>query len=177
MQKTLYILRHAKAETGLAHQDDHSRKLVERGVEAAQIVGAYMFRQGIKPAKVLCSDAVRTHQTWSQIEGIYPSPLNVEFSRKVYLSSANEMVNLLSLLPGTIPSVLLIGHNPGVHQLCLKLAKDGDEDLIDLMHLKFPTCALASISLGDIAWSDLAQARGLLTDYVTPKMLAGITDD
>lgn len=177
MQKTLYILRHAKAETGLAHQDDHSRKLVERGVEAAQIVGAYMYRQGIKPAKVLCSDAVRTHQTWSQIEGIYPAPLNVEFSRKVYLSSANEMLNLLSLLPGQIPSVLLIGHNPGVHQICLKLAKEGDEDLLDMMHLKFPTCALASIKLGDIAWSDIASAHGVLTDYVTPKMLAGIVDD
>jgi len=177
MQKTLYILRHAKAEAGHAHQDDHSRKLVDRGFEAAQIMGAYMFRQGIKPAKVICSDAVRTHQTWSQIEGIYPTPLNVEFSRKVYLASAGEMLNQLALLPATIPSVLIIGHNPGVHQLCLKLATGGDEPLIDMLHLKFPTCALAAIELGDIAWSHVHDARGTLSDLVTPKMLAGITDD
>jgi len=177
MQKTLYILRHAKAETGLPHQDDHSRKLVERGIEAAQIVGAYMYGQGIKPSKIICSDAVRTHETWSQIEGIYRLPMNVEFSRKIYLSSANEMVQQLTTLPNQISSVLLIGHNPGVHQLCLKFAKDGDEDLLDLMHLKFPTCALASIDLGVTTWSDIANAHGTLLDFVTPKMLAGITDD
>jgi phosphohistidine phosphatase len=177
MKKTLYILRHAKAETGLAHQDDHSRKLVERGVEAAQIMGAYMFRQGIRPDKVLCSDAVRTHQTWSNIEGIYPTPLNVEFSRKIYLASANEMLGALAKLPNPLSSVLVIGHNPGVHQICLKLAKEGDEDLLDAMHLKFPTCALAVIELGDITWSDIMDVSGRLVDYVTPKMLAGIIDE
>jgi len=177
MQKNLYILRHAKAETGLPHQDDHSRKLVERGIQAAQIMGAHMFRQGIKPDKVICSDAVRTHETWSQIESIYPVPLNVEFSRKLYLASANEMLQSLVRLPNQLSSVMLIGHNPGVHQVCLKLAKEGDEDLLDRMYLKFPTCALAVINLGDTTWENIADARGALTDFITPKMLAGIGDD
>lgn len=177
MQKTLYILRHAKAENGHAHQDDHSRKLVERGIEAAQITGAFLFRQGVKPSKVICSDAVRTHETWSQIESIYPTPLNVEFSRKIYMASANEMMGVLARLPSQLPSVMLIGHNPGVHQLCLQLAKDGDEDLLDMLYLKFPTCALAVIELGEMAWSNIHDARGRLVDFITPKMLAGIVDE
>ncbi len=176
MQKTLYILRHAKAETGAPHQDDHTRKLVERGVEAAQIVGAYMFKQGIKPAKVICSDSVRTRETWSQIESVYPAP-NVEFTRKLYLASANEMLASLVNLPEQIASVLMIGHNPGVHQLCLKLAKEGDEDMLDVMHLKFPTCALATIELGNVGWGQVADAHGALVDFVTPKMLAGFADE
>lgn len=175
MKKTLYILRHAKAETGAPHQDDHSRRLVDRGVEAAQIVGAYMFRQGIKPVKVLCSDAVRTRETWAQIEANYPSP-NVEFTRKLYLCSAHEMLGLLSGLPEAVSFVLLVAHNPGIHQLCLKLGQQGDEDVIDAMHLKFPTAALATIEL-DSSWSDVRAAVGRLVDYVTPKMLAGIVDD
>ena len=175
MKKTLTILRHAKAETGAPHQDDHSRRLVERGVEAAQIMGAYLFRQGVAPAKVICSDAARTRETWAQIESNYPAP-NVEFSRKFYLASANEMLSHLSSLPEVVTSVMMIAHNPGVHQLCLKLAKEGDEDLIDAMHLKFPTCALAIIGV-ESSWGDIHGAHGTLLDFVTPKMLAGIVDD
>ncbi len=176
MQKTLYILRHAKAETGLPYQDDHSRKLVERGVEAARIVGAYMFRKGIKPDKVFCSDAARTRETWAQIEGVYHSP-NVEYTRKLYMASANEMLQTLTMLPEAVKSVLLIAHNPGVHQICLKLAHDGDSNALDVMFLKFPTCSLAIIDLGDVKWGDVVNANGHLVDFITPKMLAGITDD
>lgn len=175
--KTLYILRHAKAEIGSPNQEDKSRKLVERGEHAAQIVGAYLFRQGIKPNKIICSDAQRTRQTWAQIESIYTSPQNIDYASKLYLASASEMLSLLTPLPDAVSSVMMIGHNPGVHQLALKLAKKGDEDLIDTMNLKFPTCALAVIALGDIAWDDVMHAQGTLIDFVTPKMLAGISDD
>lgn len=176
-QKTLYILRHAKTEAGSAHQDDKSRRLVERGINAAQITGAFLYRQRIHPDKVICSDAVRTRQTWEQMESVYHDVQNVEFTPKLYLASANEMTGLLAGLPDAVKSVMLIGHNPGVHQLCLKFAKSGDEDLLDEMHLKFPTCALAMIDLGETAWDDLAHVRGTLVDYITPKMLAGISDD
>ncbi|MDX2074411.1 MAG: histidine phosphatase family protein [Alphaproteobacteria bacterium] len=176
MRKMLYILRHAKAEIGTPQQDDHSRKLVDRGVEAARIVGAYMFRQHIKPDKVICSDAARTRETWEQIESIYPAP-NVEITRKLYMASANQMLQSLVTLPEAVKSVLMIAHNPGVHQLCLKLAKEGDENTLDLMFLKFPTCTLAAIDLGDTPWNKVENASGKLIDFVTPKMLAGLEDD
>ena len=175
--KTLYILRHAKAETGSATQEDHARGLVERGAKAAQIMGAYLFRHGIRPDKVICSDAMRTRQTWANIESIYPVPLNVEYSAKLYLSSANEMLPSLATLPDIVTSVLIIAHNPGLHQLCLKLAKEGDEDLLDQMHLKFPTCSFAVLDCGMISWDDVDSARATLLDFVTPRMLAGMADD
>lgn len=176
MAKTIAILRHAKAEVGAAHQDDHSRKLAPRGIEAAQIMGAYMFKEGIKPQKVICSDAMRTRETWAQIESIYCPP-DIEYTRKLYMASANEMLLLLAALPEEISSVMLIAHNPGVHQLSLKLAKNGDEGLIDMLHLKFPTCALTIVDLAETPWANVASAQGTLKDFVTPKMLAGIGDD
>lgn len=177
MAKILYILRHAKTEIGTPQQGDHERKLVSRGIEAAQIMGAYMFGKGIRPDKIFCSDAARTRETWAQIAPVYNRPMNVEYSPKLYLSSANEMLGMLATLPEQVTSALIVAHNPGVHQICLKLAKEGDEDVLDNMFLKFPTCALATIDLNDTAWRDIANARGTLQDYVTPKMLAGIGDD
>ena len=177
MAKTLYILRHAKTEVGTAGQEDHARRLVRRGVEAAQIMGAYMFNQHILPNKIMCSDATRTRETWAQIESVYIAPMNVEFSHKLYLSSAHEMAGMLEKLPEQVASVLMVAHNPGVHQLCLKLAKEGDEDVLDVMFLKFPTCALAIIELDNTPWSGIGSARGTLINFITPKMLAGLGDD
>lgn len=176
-QKILYILRHAKTETGSLSQQDHDRALVERGEKAAQILAGYLFKHNIRPDKVLCSDAVRTKQTWKHIAALYPQPVNVEYSAKCYQASANELIGELSKLPDPVKSVMVVAHNPGVHQLALKFSHAGDERLLDILHMKYPTCAMATISLGEVMWHELADARGVLTDFVTPKMLAGLEDD
>src|SRR5262249_21561611 len=103
-QKTLYILRHAKAETGAAGQDDHDRALTERGIEAASAMGHYMLQRGIHPSKILCSTALRARQT---LEQILPSILangqsEVGYNDKLYLASANEMVNILADMPSQL---------------------------------------------------------------------------
>jgi phosphohistidine phosphatase len=175
-QKTLYILRHAKAEVGKASQEDHSRVLVERGINAAQIMGAYLFKQGIHPDIILCSDAARTRETWENMQDIFTHDFKVEYLSKLYLAAANEMITCLEKQPEEARSIMLIGHSPGVHQLCLKLAKNGDEDVMDDMFLKFPTCAFAAIDLHETSWTNTKDALGTLTDFVTPKMLAGIED-
>ncbi len=68
-QKTLYILRHAKTETGNAAQEDHERAINERGIEAARLMGKYLARHGILPDQVLCSTAERATQTWGRRPG------------------------------------------------------------------------------------------------------------
>lgn len=170
-RKTLIILRHAKAETGSASQDDHERGLNDIGVAACAIVGKYIAGQRISPDTVLCSTALRARATWALVKkaaGIGPPE---EFTDRLYLASANETLNLLAALPETARSVMLVGHNPGFHQLCLTLARKGDEALLDRLVLKFPTCALAVIELGEGEWKDVAQAQSALQSFVTPKML------
>lgn len=169
-QKTLYILRHAKAEVGAAGQDDRDRGLTERGVEAARGMGKYFVKHGIKPDKILCSGARRTRDTWSHISEAFPQMQAVEYSDKLYLSSAAETLSLISTLPEAIHSLMLIGHNPGFHQLALKLAKKGEDDTLDLLALKFPTCALATIKL-DLPWFAMNHASGELKSFITPKLL------
>ena len=95
--------------------------------------------------------------------------ITVEYSEKAYLASGNELLNLIAAIPETVGRLLVVGHNPGLHQLCLKLAQDGDEKLLDAVALKFPTCTFAAIALGHSAWKDVARARGELKLFVTPK--------
>jgi len=175
-QKTLYILRHAKAETGAPSQDDHQRVLNERGIEACDIMGKYLHRHHILPERVLCSTAERTSETWMRIQESYPRPPLVEYSEQLYLASANEILKIIAQVPDSVNSLLVVGHNPGLHQLSLKLAKAGDEKLLDILVLKFPTCSLATIGFSG-TWADLAKARGELKGFVTPKMLSSVAVD
>ncbi len=211
-QKTLMILRHAKAEPGTAAQDDHERALNARGIAASRLIGAYMHRQHLIPDRVLCSTATRCRQTWEEMAGIiFPSPLVgeegrvggdsprtqassmlqspplpnpppqggrglVQYDKKLYLASGNETLNLIAQTPEEVNTLLIIGHNPGFHQLCLKLAKSGDEVLLDMLAIKFSTCALAVIAL-DPPWRSIPRAHGRLMQHITPKMLAGGEED
>lgn len=168
MKKILYILRHAKAEAGSATQDDHERGLMERGVNAALAMGEYMQKQNIVPDRVLCSTAVRAKETWRYV-GEHCTPKHpVEYIPKLYMASANEIRGVLAKLPDAVSSALVVGHNPGIHQLALKLALDGDDALLDTLSIKYPTCTLTAIAFDD-PWSELS--GGTLERFITPKML------
>jgi phosphohistidine phosphatase len=175
-EKTLTILRHAKAEAGSASQNDHERALTHRGIEACHVIGEYMAKQGLTFDRVLCSTAVRARQTWEEVQRFYKTSAPTAHEKKLYLASGNEILNLLSHMPEPVNSLLIIGHNPGLHQLAVKLAGTGDSVLLDRLALKFPTCALAGLML-DPPWKKIPHARGRLLEFITPKMLSGGDDD
>jgi phosphohistidine phosphatase len=169
--KTLYLLRHAKAETGSATLDDHERGINQQGLDACVVIGKYITEAGISPDLVLCSTAKRAKTTWALVREASKNTSKQEFTDMLYLASANEVVKQLMCLPESIHSVMVVGHNPGLHQLSLDLSKKADDATIDRLMLKFPTCALATIDLGETSWEGMAQAHGSLKAFVTPRFL------
>ena len=176
MQKTLYILRHAKAEVGLPTQDDFDRALAPRGVSDAATLAAHMEKIHLLPELVWCSSAVRTRQTLTRMQEVFAAPLPVEYKDKLYNASAGEMLAMISAAPEDISSLMVIAHNPGVHQLALKLAQAGDDKPLDTLAIKYPTCSLTVVEFASAAWRDLAVSHGKLLDFITPKMLGGVDD-
>jgi phosphohistidine phosphatase len=173
-EKTLYLLRHAKAEAGSAAKEDHDRALIPRGLKAAETMGKYMAAEGIRPQKILCSTAARARETWEKAEAaIGPKKGSVEYTKKLYLASANETRALIAHMPESVHSLLIVGHNPGLHQLAVALAHSGDKQLLELLHLKFPTGALATITFSG-TWH--ARAKAALKGFITPKLL-GVSED
>lgn len=169
--KTVYILRHAKAETGSATLDDHERGINQQGLDACVVIGKYMASESIIPDLVLCSTAKRAKTTWALVRETSKNTSKQEFTDMLYLASANEVVKQLMCLPESISSVMVVGHNPGLHQLSLNLAKKADDATLDRLMLKFPTCALATIDLGETSWEEMARAHGSLKAFVTPRFL------
>ena len=175
-QKILYILRHAKAEVGSAHQEDHDRHITPVGIDAAVAMGHHFVREGLRLDLAICSTAVRARETWDEVQKIYERDVQTDFNDRLYLASANETIRLVAGVNETVQRLLIVGHNPGLHQFSLKLAKSGSASLMDTIGIKFPTCAFATVALGDTPWKDVAFAHGELKGFVTPSMLGDLEE-
>jgi phosphohistidine phosphatase len=79
------------------------------------------------------------------------------------------LLDRLHQIPATCKSVLMIGHNPGLHNLALMLMGTGDAKSISRLEDKFPTAALALFTFRETAWRDIGPASGHLEAYVTPR--------
>jgi phosphohistidine phosphatase len=165
--RTLCLLRHAKSSWADPTLADSERPLAPRGRRAAKRIAKHLRRLGCEPELVLCSTAVRARET---LELVRPalSRSTVMLEEELYAASCDELLARTRLVPGTVPSVMLIGHNPGLEQLALALASAGDE--LERLAAKFPTAALATLAVAN-SWSRLAPGDATLEAYVVPKQL------
>jgi phosphohistidine phosphatase len=157
----LILMRHAKAESPEA-TDDFDRALAARGRDDAPQVAAALAAEGAAPDIALVSDAKRTRETWELVSASFPKA-KVKHLHSLYHCSA-EMLMAAAELADT-DRVMLIGHNPGMHELASRLAHRNNP-LETKLRSKFPTAAGAMFTRKDkeSAWK--------LQAYVTPKMIS-----
>jgi phosphohistidine phosphatase len=165
--RTLCLLRHAKSSWADPTLADSERPLAPRGRRDAKRIAKHLRRLGCEPELVLCSTAVRARET---LELVRPAlgASTVMLEEELYAASCDELLARTRLVPDTVPSVVLIGHNPGLQQLALLLASGGAD--LGRLEAKFPTGALATLALAT-TWSRLAPADATLAAYVVPKQL------
>lgn len=170
--KTVALLRHAKTETGSATIQDHARSLTQRGLADAAQMGRWLQERGLRPDLVLCSTAARTCQTLNEINATHPGALPAAMDDRLYLASAADMMKRLQELPDTVSHVMVIGHNPGLHELCVRLTGSGDPRAMKWVEVAFPTCAIAVLRCDVQSWAELGEADGYLEMYYCPNEAA-----
>jgi phosphohistidine phosphatase len=167
--KRLFLLRHAKSsweDPGLA---DHDRPLAPRGRRAAMLIAEHLRRERVAPALVLCSSARRTRETLERLAPALGEEMHAEIERELYAASERRLLERVQAVQDGVESVLLIGHNPGVEQLALRLAGGGQK--LAAVRRKYPTGALATLEFSG-RWCELGARSAELTEFVTPKQLA-----
>lgn len=166
----LALLRHAKSSWDNPDLDDFDRPLNDRGRAAAPLMGQMLASLRFAPDVVLCSTSKRTRET---LDGIAPYVANARlaahFDDQLYLATPDTMLFCLKTAGKTAKRILLIGHNPGMHVLATTLAQSGDPGLLARMRDKFPTAALAILSLGGETFATMETTGGHLETYITPK--------
>ncbi len=150
--KTLIILRHATAVQvpGLA---DHERHLTAGGEREAREAGELI--RPLNPGLVVSSPSKRTRQT-AQLLGLDAS---IEFERDIYEAYADELLQLLRRTDPGVDTLVLVGHNPAVHELVMILTGALNEG--------FPPGAYAVIEL-PCPWDDLDPGTGDLVHAYRP---------
>ncbi len=135
------------------------------------MLNKHLRDQHIAPELVICSTSRRTCET---LEGVDPGG-ETSIESELYAASAKDVRKRLRCVPEQTGSVMVIGHNPAMQLLVLRLAGNAarlpeGSDLAAIQQ-KFPTGALATLTF-DCAWSELSPGTAELSAYVRPKAIA-----
>lgn len=157
--KTLYVLRHAKSDWNDASLTDFERPLNERGIHAAQKMGAFMQQRGIVPDLIISSPARRARETAQIVKDAAGIAAEIHFEPRIYEASVGDLMEIVSQAENDCEKLLIVGHNPGFEQLVEILSGELQP---------MPTAALAEIELPIENWSETMRG-GKLKNLFKPK--------
>jgi phosphohistidine phosphatase len=167
----LHLLRHAKSSWD-DDADDHQRPLNKRGREAARLIGETLPKAIGALDLVLCSPALRTRETAElALARFHPKP-RVLYEDVLYLATEEALIDRLRMLDEGADAVMVVGHNPGLHELAVMLAAPGSAGFSTLANGKFPTGVRCRFVIAT-SWAEIGSTRHRLIDYVTVKSLGG----
>lgn len=147
----LIAMRHAKTEAWYEGVDDHGRALTERGHEDAARIAEAIAQEGWRADLALVSTARRARETWNAMRPLHKGA-GVKLLDDLYLASPGILADLVEAHAGEGGSVILVGHNPGIHDFARDIARlggGGDTQMLARLREKFPTGAAALFEAGE----------------------------
>lgn len=163
----LMLFRHAKSDRP-AGVEDHERPLAHRGREESALMGRRMAREGLVPDLVSVSTSVRTRETWTLARPAFLETPARRDEPRLYNASAKTVLAVAREADSSIASQLLIGHNPGLYDLAVRLVGKGDAKAMVQLHDGLPTAGLVVIDFDVPRWSDIDDGLGTLMRFDTP---------
>jgi phosphohistidine phosphatase len=170
--RRLLLLRHAKAERSVPGGRDEERVLTDRGRTDAAKLGAYLLRHGLVPDLTLVSSAARTRETWHQAAAAFEHVPSTQFEERLYGAPPDTILQVIRETAPKVTTLLVVGHNPGLHEAAIMLVAAGDIDARQRLNEQFPTAALAVIEFAIPDWRRLHAQGGRLEHFVLPRSLA-----
>jgi phosphohistidine phosphatase len=176
MSMRLLIFRHAKAERGAPGTRDRDRPLAPRGLKDAPRMGAFMAHHKLVPRHALVSPARRTRETWDGLAGTLPGAIPVFYEDRLYDATPEAIVAVIKETPANIRTLIVVGHNPGLHETARLLIASGDVEARERLTEGLPTSGLAVIDFAGNDWEKIHPSSGRLEQFVTPRLLRAATD-
>lgn len=170
--RRLILFRHSKAERLEPGVADGERALTARGREDAAAIGTYIARHGLTPDRVLVSPSRRTEETWALAAAALPRQPALVREPRIYDASTERLFQIVASAANDAARLMIVGHNPGLHELALVLTATGDIDARERLREKFPTSGLAVIDFAFDDWAKLHPSCGRLERFVSPRSLS-----
>ncbi|TBN38708.1 histidine phosphatase family protein [Paracoccus subflavus] len=160
--RRLILTRHAKSAWDDPTLADHDRPLNDRGRRSARALGDWMASRGYEPEEVLCSSAARTQETWAMIASaaLEVRPV-IRIEPGLYQAGPEKMLSILKT--AAHPTVMMLGHNPGISELAAllpaRLPHDPD-------FRRYPTGATLVVDFQIENWQQVEPGQGSVMDFV-----------
>ncbi len=139
--------------------EDFSRSLVAKGFEDAAKMGKKIVAAGFVPEAIYCSTAKRTQQTLEMaLPHLGVSTANVTHTDDLYLASEGDILAFINELPDTIQKIMIVGHNPGLHQIVQTLSGN--------MLMSFSPATCAVLAGGHPNWQTVTPDSMKLADLL-----------
>ncbi len=120
--QTLIVVRHAKAESSHLHERDFDRPLTWQGAEDARAAGRALVARYPDVTCIVSSPARRTRTTAEIIAAEYGLLEEaVQQDVRIYEADLKALLRIVAELDVIDGTVILVGHNPGVLELCYTL--------------------------------------------------------
>lgn len=120
--RSLYLLRHAKAVKGSSLTSDIDRPLNETGMAEAYHIARQLFQHHEAPELIISSVAARAISTaliFQRVLNVHDAMMHL--NSRLYASDLNDLYEFVTMMDDRRHSVMLVGHNPSFSYLASKL--------------------------------------------------------
>lgn len=160
--KTLYLVRHAKSDQGIAGIADIDRPLNTRGYRDADTMSKALKEKKLLPDLIITSPAVRAFSTALIFcRNFNLNPDKIIIKTELYESSVKNYLQVIKQADDRFSSIMLFGHNPIMSDLANSLSSSFTEDV--------PTCSVVCIKSNCKHWENIEENEGELLFYDFPK--------
>ena len=132
-------------------------------------MGRFMAEQGLRPDLAIVSTARRTRETWDLARPAFDACIVQQDEPRIYDASAAAILDVVHEADSSLHTLLLVGHNPGLHTLILDLIGAAKKSELERLQQKFPTAGLVVIDFDIDLWSQASMGAGRLERFETPK--------
>ncbi|MCA5006520.1 SixA phosphatase family protein [Sphingobacterium bovistauri] len=117
--RTLYLIRHGKAEDHSFSKRDYDRNLVDKGKVRSRLIGLKLKHQLTHNNTLLISSsanrALQTAEIFCDLLNYHTKDIQLE--KSIYEAYFLEILKAINKVPNDIDTVLIFGHNPGLSDL------------------------------------------------------------
>lgn len=142
----LVILRHGDAEKAKGGMSDFERGLTDEGRAESLSAGRQLAEAGVQPDLALVSDARRARETWEAAAPAF-GDVALKLDHDLYNAAVAVIARAADAALAQADTVVVVGHNPGLHGLVLELARG--EGASQALGAGFPTGTAAVFAIED----------------------------
>ena len=160
--KTIYLLRHAKAERRDEVKPDKERKLVKSGIQDSRTIAKSLRQAGIVPELVISSDAPRAFETAETVikKLAFEGP-DIAINPKIYSAEdAKPLMRIIKKMENKYNSVMICGHDPSLSDLACLLVKSFSFEL--------PKSSVLGIECNKRKWTDIVPGTNRIKLFIAP---------